>query len=134
MGGLTALCVADDRQVEAVVALAPWLNRHTPVKPVAGRRVLIVHGADDRWTSPANSLDYARRADGVAASVDYVALSGAGHFMVRRLALWNTLATGFVLDAFGKATGADVSGATAALHNALRRDPSAAGTRMPVVL
>ena len=74
MGGLTALCVADDPQVEAVVALAPWLNHKTPVQPVAGRRVLIVHGTDDRWTSPANSLDYARRADGVAASVDYVSL------------------------------------------------------------
>ncbi len=33
MGGLTALCVADDPQVEAVVALAPWLNSETPVEP-----------------------------------------------------------------------------------------------------
>ncbi len=138
MGGLTALCVADDPQVEAVVALAPWLNRHTQVKPVADRRVLIIHGSNDRWTSPANSLDYARRADGVAASIDYVALTGAGHFMVRRAALWHALASGFVLDAFGEATGADVSRATAALHSALRNDPRsdvpAARTRMPVVL
>lgn len=134
MGGLTALCVADDAQVEAVVALAPWLSHKTPVEPVAGRRVLIVHGTDDRWTSPANSLDYARRADGVAASVDYVSLKGAGHFMIRRVALWNVLANGSVLDAFGEATGADVSGATDALRRVLHRALPGAGTRLPVVL
>jgi alpha-beta hydrolase superfamily lysophospholipase len=134
MGGLTALCVADDAQVEAVVALAPWLNHKTGVEPLAGRRVLIVHGTDDRWTSPANSLDYARRADGVAASVDYVSLRNAGHFMIRRVALWNVLANGFVLDAFGEATGADVSGATDAFRGALRGALPAAGTRLPVVL
>jgi alpha/beta superfamily hydrolase len=130
MGGLTALCVADDPQVEVVVALAPWLNHKTPVQPVADRRVLIVHGTEDRWTSPSNSLDYARRADGVAASVEYVSLTGAGHFMFRRVALWNSLADDFILDAFGEATGADVPGATDALRSIL----PAAGTRMPVVL
>jgi alpha-beta hydrolase superfamily lysophospholipase len=130
MGGLTALCVADHPQVEAVVALAPWLEHTTPVKPVAGRRILIVHGTNDRWTSPANSLDYARRADGIAASVDYISLKDAGHFMLRRVSLWDSLAAGFILDAFGQATGADVSGAT----KALRRVLPAAGTRMPVVL
>ncbi|PVZ53375.1 alpha/beta hydrolase [Arthrobacter sp. H-02-3] len=130
MGGLTALCVADDPQVEVVVALAPWLNHKTPVQPVADRRVLIVHGTEDRWTSPSNSLDYARRADGVAASVVYVSLTGAGHFMFRRVALWNSLADDFILDAFGESTGADVSGATDALRSIL----PATGTRMPVVL
>ncbi|MFF2245534.1 alpha/beta hydrolase [Arthrobacter sp. NPDC058130] len=134
MGGLTALCVADDRQVEAVVALAPWLNHETPVEPVTGRRVLIVHGTEDRWTSPANSLDFARRAEGVAASVDFVSLRGAGHFMFRRVALWNVLADGFVLAAFGEATGADISTATAALRSALGSALPAAGARMPVVL
>ncbi len=130
MGGLTALCVADDAQVDAVVALAPWLNHKTSVEPLASRRVLIVHGTDDRWTSPAKSLDYARRADGVAASVDYVSLKGVGHFMIRRVALWNVLANGFILAAFGEATGADLSGAT----DAFRRALPAAGTRLPVVL
>ena len=134
MGGLTALCVADDAQVEAVVALAPWIDHKTPVQPVAGRRVLIVHGTEDRWTSPAKSLDYARRAEGIAASVDYVSLKGAGHFMDRRVALWNVLANGFVLDAFGETTGADVSGSTDALHSALHGAPPPAGTRLPVVL
>ncbi len=130
MGGLTALCVADDPQVEAVVALAPWLNHKTPVEPLAGRRVLIVHGTDDRWTSPANSLAYARRADAIAGSMDYVSLKGAGHFMIRRIGLWNSLATGFLLDAFGTDVGAALPGGTEGLRGLL----PAAGASLPVVL
>jgi alpha-beta hydrolase superfamily lysophospholipase len=130
MGGLTALCVADDPQVCAVVALAPWLDPGTPVERVAGRRVLIVHGAEDRWTSPANSLAYARRAEGIAESMDYVSLRGAGHFMVRRLGLWNSLATGYILDAFTADSGAAAARSTRALRNLL----PAAGAGLPVVL
>lgn len=128
MGGLTALCVADDPQVQAVVALAPWLTGDTPVDSVAGRRVLIVHGTADRWTSPVNSLAYARRAERVAESVDYVSLTGAGHFMFRRVGLWNSLANGFILDAFAGSTGAELS-ATDTLRQLL--PPAAA---LPVVL
>ena len=130
MGGLTALCVADDPQVEAVVALAPWLDSKTPVAPVAGRRVLIVHGTEDHWTSPANSLAYARRAEGVAESVDYVSLKSAGHFMLTRVSMWNSLANGFILDAFGDSAGAALRGSTEALRSLL----PAAGAGLPVVL
>ncbi|WP_346763475.1 alpha/beta hydrolase [Arthrobacter sp. PAMC25564] len=132
MGGLTAMCVADDPQVAAVVALAPWLSMETPVERVAGRRILIVHGTEDRWTSPANSLAYARRADGVAESVDYVALKGAGHFMLRRVGLWNSLANGFILDAFAAGTG--IGTGIEAGTEALRRILPAAGGSLPVVL
>ena len=128
MGGLTALCVADDPQVHAVVALAPWLTAETPVERVAGRRVLIVHGDEDRWTSPVNSLAYARRAEGVAASIDYVSLTGAGHFMFRRVGLWNSLANGFILDSFAASTGAEPAG-TDALRQVL---PATAA--LPVIL
>jgi alpha-beta hydrolase superfamily lysophospholipase len=130
MGGLTALCVADDPQVEAVVALAPWLDAQTPVGRVAGRRILIVHGSEDRWTSPANSLAYARRADGVAKSVDYVALTGAGHFMFRRVGLWNSLANGFILDAFATRSGRNPKGGADAFRSLL----PASGAGLPVVL
>jgi hypothetical protein len=109
MGGLTAVCAADHPQVEAVVALAPWLSPGTPDTAVAGRKVLIVHGTTDRWTSPAASLAFARRAAAGAASMQYVALKGAGHFMFRKLRLWHTLSTGFVLKAFAESTGAAVS-------------------------
>lgn len=130
MGGLTALCVADHPQVEAVAALAPWLDSSTPAGRVAGRRILIVHGTEDRWTSPANSLAYARRADGVAESVDYVALKGAGHFMFRRVGLWNSLANGFILDAFAASSGRNVDGDADAFRSLL----PASGARLPVVL
>ena len=105
MGGLTAVCAADNPQVEAVVALAPWLGPETPAGRVAGRRVLIVHGTGDRMTSPAQSLNFARRAAGAAASMQYVSLQGAGHFMVRRVRLWHTLATGFVMKVFAERIG-----------------------------
>lgn len=106
MGGLTALSAAGHRQVSAVVALAPWLGPATSTAGVAGRKVLIVHGTTDRWTSPAMSLAFARGAAAVADSMQYVELKGAGHFMLRKVRLWQGLATGFVLKAFAEATGA----------------------------
>lgn len=130
MGGLTALIVADHPQVEAVVALAPWLDAKTPVEPLAGRRILIVHGTEDRWTSPSNSLAYARRADGVAESVEYVALKGAGHFMFRRAGLWTSLASRFILDAFAGSAGRDVRASSETFRSLL----PASGAGLPVVL
>ncbi|XAS69821.1 alpha/beta fold hydrolase [Micrococcaceae bacterium Sec5.7] len=108
MGGLTAVCAADDPLVDAVVALAPWLSGETPAARVAGRKVLLVHGANDRWTSPAESLNFARRAAAEAKSLQYVSLRGAGHFMFRRVRLWHTLATGFLMQAFAERTGAEL--------------------------
>lgn len=105
MGGLSAVRAADNPQVDAVVALAPWLGPDTPASPVAGRKVLIVHGTGDHVTSRSESLKFARRATGTAASMQYVSLRGAGHFMVRRGRLWHALATGFVMKAFAERTG-----------------------------
>lgn len=129
MGGLTAICAADDPQVDAVVALAPWLNAETPAGNVAGRKVLIVHGSRDRWTSPAQSLKFARRAADRAGELHYVSLAGAGHFMFRKVRLWHALATGFVLKAFAETTGAEPGGT--ARFDALL---PATSPGMPVVL
>ncbi|WP_235565246.1 alpha/beta hydrolase [Arthrobacter sp. Soil764] len=108
MGGLTAVCAADHAQVEAVVALAPWLSPATPATAVAGRKVLIIHGTTDHMTSPSQSLAFARRASADAASMQYVALKGVGHFMLRKVRVWQTLATGFVIKSFAESTGAPV--------------------------
>jgi len=108
MGGLTAVCAADHPQVEAVVALAPWLSPETPATRVAGRKVLIIHGTTDHMTSPSQSLAFARRASADAASMQYVALKGVGHFMLRKIRVWQTLATGFVIKSFAESTGAAV--------------------------
>ncbi|MBD1543445.1 lysophospholipase [Arthrobacter sp. IA7] len=133
MGGLTAICAADEPGVDAVVALAPWLDDATPASAVAGRKVLIVHGNEDRWTSPAASLRFARRAASGAAEMRYVSLRGAGHFMFRRVGLWHRLATGFLMKAFLERTGvpgAGPSASTAALDRVL--PPS--GEALPLVL
>jgi pimeloyl-ACP methyl ester carboxylesterase len=130
MGGLTAICVADDPLVDAVVALAPWLSAGTPAAAVAGRKVLIVHGSADRWTSPAESLKFARRAAAGAAELRYVSLAGAGHFMFRRVRLWHALATGFVLKAFGESAGVDTGSGPARLDALL----PATAPGVPVVL
>jgi alpha-beta hydrolase superfamily lysophospholipase len=130
MGGLTAICVADDPLVHAVVALAPWLSAETPAERVAGRKVLIVHGTNDRWTSPAESLKFAQRAAPLAEELRYVSLAGAGHFMFRRVRLWHKLATGFVLKAYGERAGVEVDGRAARLDALLPE--TAAG--IPVVL
>lgn len=108
MGGLTAVCAADHPQVDAVVALAPWLGPETPAARVAGKKVLVVHGTTDHMTSPAQSLAFARRASADAASMQYVALKGVGHFMLRRIRVWETLTTGFVIKSFAESTGAGV--------------------------
>ncbi|MDR6557172.1 alpha-beta hydrolase superfamily lysophospholipase [Arthrobacter pascens] len=128
MGGLTAICAADDPQVDAVVALAPWLDDATPAAPLAGRKVLIVHGDQDRWTSPTASLRFARRAAPAAAVLQYVSLRGSGHFMFRRVRLWHTLATGFLMKAFGERDGTPADRAARQAGAFDRLVPPSAGT------
>ncbi|MFP5368673.1 MAG: alpha/beta hydrolase [Actinomycetes bacterium] len=109
MGGLTALCAADDPQVRAVVALAPWVDSTTPVQQVAGRRILIMHGDADRWTSPRQSFRYAQRIQPIAEDVRYVSLAGAGHFMLTKANVWHELSVSYLLDSFARDTGAAVN-------------------------
>ncbi|MFE5835922.1 alpha/beta hydrolase [Arthrobacter sp. NPDC056493] len=133
MGGLTAICAADEPDVDAVVALAPWLDDATPASAVTGRKVLIVHGDEDRWTSPSASLRFARRAAPEAAELRYVSLRGAGHFMLRRVGLWHRLATGFLMKAFTERTGVPGAGSPASAA-ALDRVLPPSGEALPLVL
>ena len=94
MGGRTALTVADEPRVRAVVALAPWIEQYDPIEPLARRRLLIVHGDHDRITDPAASAAFAARARAVA-DVSYVGVSGTGHAMLRRARVWHELAASF---------------------------------------
>lgn len=96
MGGRAAMYAAGHPGVRAVVGLAPWIETGDPVTPLAGRRVLIAHGALDRTTSPRSSADYARAAEGLAESMSYVRVQGGRHAMLRRARLWQDLSTGFV--------------------------------------
>ncbi len=68
MGGRAALRTAGHSAVQSVLALAPWLPEDDvaappePVKQLAGRQVLIVHGTNDERTDPELSFRLAERA------------------------------------------------------------------------
>lgn len=99
MGGRTAIHVADDPNVRAVVGLAPWIEQGEPADTMAGRRLLIAHGDRDRVTNPRASAGYAKAAAAYAESASYVIVRGERHAMLRRARLWHRLSTGFVLGA-----------------------------------
>jgi alpha-beta hydrolase superfamily lysophospholipase len=98
MGGRTALRVAGADGVHSVVGLAPWLLPGEPSRQLTGRRVLLMHGDRDRMTSAAATARFAEqlRTAGIAAS--FVTIRGDGHAMLRRAAVWNELAAGFLLN------------------------------------
>ncbi|KUL80709.1 MULTISPECIES: dienelactone hydrolase [unclassified Streptomyces] len=68
MGGRAALRAGGHEAVNSVLAIAPWLPEEDaadppePVKQLAGRRVLIVHGTNDERTDPELSFRLAARA------------------------------------------------------------------------
>ncbi|WP_431043957.1 alpha/beta hydrolase [Streptomyces sp. P1-3] len=68
IGARAALRAAGHPAVASVLALAPWIPEREavldpdPVKQLAGRRVLIVHGTDDERTCPDLSYRFAERA------------------------------------------------------------------------
>ncbi|MGH8962112.1 MAG: alpha/beta hydrolase [Jatrophihabitantaceae bacterium] len=99
MGGRTAIHIADDPAVHAVVALAPWIEKGEPVETMTGRRLLVVHGDRDRITNPRASAAYTAAVAGCAESASYLAIRGERHAMLCRPRLWHRLSTGFVLGA-----------------------------------
>lgn len=101
MGGRTAVHVAGDDRVVAVVALAPWLPPGEPYEQVAGRAVLVVHGQLDATTSPRASLAWARRAATVTDRIWWVEVRREQHAMLLRAPLWHRLATQFAVAALG---------------------------------
>jgi len=104
MGGRAALRVADHPLVTAVAGLAPWIPPEEPFIPLPGRRVLLVHAAADRVTSPAATWAYARQAAGPAA-VTAIELRSGDHAMVRRARLWHRLAGEFARCALARPAG-----------------------------
>lgn len=98
LGGRTALRVAGHPTVASVAALAPWLPEGEPLRQLAGRRVLLVHGTADRITSAAATSRYAARARSQGVDVRHLELPG-GHSMLRGASEWHRLATEFTLSA-----------------------------------
>ena len=102
MGGRTACRVADDPGVAGVVALAPWLPEGEPNATITGRHLHVIHGTDDHWTSAQWSREYAERCQPIALSATWIALPGVGHFMFRRLKVWNGFVKSSVLTVLGE--------------------------------
>jgi predicted alpha/beta-hydrolase family hydrolase len=110
MGGRAALRVAGHPAVIAVAGLAPWLPPGEPVEQLAGRRVLLAHGTDDRVTSPAETWAYAERARAVG-DPTVIEVSRGEHTMLRRAPLWHSIAAEFSRASFGLPVGAGEAGA-----------------------
>ncbi|MEO6884989.1 MAG: alpha/beta fold hydrolase [Jatrophihabitantaceae bacterium] len=97
MGGRTALHIAGNPNVRSLVGLAPWIEKDDPVGTVTDRRVLLVHGDQDRVTNPTATARYAAAAAGRAQSVGSVTVHGDKHAMLSHPHDWHALTTGFVL-------------------------------------
>jgi alpha-beta hydrolase superfamily lysophospholipase len=94
LGGRAALMAGDHPRVTSVVALNPWVLPTDRVD-LAGRRVLVVHGTDDRIAPPSRSAELVRRLS-TSTRVGYIAVPGARHAMLRHGRTFETYAAEFV--------------------------------------
>ena len=100
MGARAVLRAAGHPSVAAVAGLAPWLPPGEPVDQLAGRSILLAHGTVDLVTSPADTWAYAERARALTAVAE-IEVRGGEHTMLRRAALWHSLAAAFTGVALG---------------------------------
>ncbi|OLZ70918.1 alpha/beta hydrolase [Streptomyces sp. IMTB 2501] len=133
MGGRAALRAGGHEAVNSVVALAPWLPEDDvaapaePVRQLAGRRVLIVHGTNDERTDPELSFRYAERAKKANREVCRFEVHSDGHGMSGHRDEVGCLAVDFMMGAlFGHHVSRPVEDALAA--------PPPIGLRMPLAV
>jgi dienelactone hydrolase len=131
MGARAALRSAGHEAVNSVVALAPWLPEQDvaappePVKQLAGRRVLIVHGTNDERTDPELSFRLAARAKKANRDICRFEVHSDGHGLHQHRHEVHALAEDFVMGAlFGRAFSRPVEDALMA--------PPPLGLRMPL--
>jgi pimeloyl-ACP methyl ester carboxylesterase len=90
MGGIVAAQAADERSVETVIGLAPWLPERLSLAPLRGRRFRVLHGSLDRWlpgipgVSPASSRRGFERARALGVEGEYTLIAGATHGVALR--------------------------------------------------
>ncbi|MFD4545191.1 alpha/beta hydrolase family protein [Streptomyces sp. NPDC058466] len=131
MGGRAALRAAGHSAVNSALALAPWLPEEDvaappePVKQLAGRRVLIVHGTNDERTDPELSFRLAARAKKANRDICRFEVHSDGHALHQYRAEVLALAEDFVMGAlFGRSLSRPLEDALAA--------PPPLGLRMPL--
>lgn len=133
MGGRAALRAGGHEAVNSVLALAPWLPEEDvaappePVKQLAGRRVLIVHGTNDARSDPELSFRLAARAKKANREVCRFEVHSDGHGLSQYRDEVLALAEDFVMGVlFGRAFSRPVQDALAA--------PPPLGLRMPLAV
>lgn len=131
MGGRAALRAAGHEAVNSVLAIAPWLPEDDvavppePVKQLAGRHVLLVHGTNDQRTDPELSFRLAARAKKTNREVCRFEVHSDGHGLHQHRDEVLALAEDFVMGVlFGRAFSRPVKDAFAA--------PPPLGLRMPL--
>ncbi|MEU6008180.1 alpha/beta hydrolase [Streptomyces sp. NPDC047453] len=131
MGGRAALHAAGHETVNSVVAIAPWLPEADmaaspePVRQLAGRRVLIVHGTNDERTDPELSFRFAERAKKANRDVCRFEVHADRHGLRQYRDEVLALTTDFVMGSlFGRVFSRPVQDALAA--------PPPLGLRMPL--
>ncbi|MET9777213.1 alpha/beta hydrolase [Streptomyces sp. NPDC006367] len=133
MGGRAALRAAGHEAVGSVLAIAPWLPEEDmaaepePVKQLAGRQVLIVHGTNDGRSDPELSFRLAARAKKANRDVCRFEVHSDGHGLRHYRDEVVALAEDFVMGAlFGQPFSRPVRDALAA--------PPPLGLRMPLAV
>ncbi len=131
MGARAALRAAGHPAVVSVLALAPWLPEDDmaaepePVRQLAGRRVMVVHGTMDTRTDPELSYRLAARAKKANRDVCRFEVHSDGHALRQHHDEVLSLAADFVLGSlFGRPFARPVADAFAA--------PPPIGLRMPL--
>lgn len=95
MGGRVALALADEPNVAAVAALAPWVEGDAR-RPRHDIPLLLMHGTRDRMTDPRRTSILAKRWDESGADVEFVAVPDEAHAMLRKPGLWHSTVADFV--------------------------------------
>ncbi|MEU5719152.1 alpha/beta hydrolase [Streptomyces sp. NPDC020403] len=133
MGGRAALRAGGHTAVTSVLAMAPWLPEGAaapepgpePVKHLAGRRVLIVHGTNDARTDPELSYRLAERAKKSNRDTCRFEVHSDGHALRQHRSEVTALAADFVRGSlFARSYARPVADAFAA--------PPPLGLRMPL--
>lgn len=94
LGGRAAILGGNHSEVRSVVALNPWVYPADGQTDLSGRRVLIVHGTDDRIASPTNAKAAADLLSRTG-DVSFVRVEGGKHAMLRRHRDFDRLAADF---------------------------------------
>lgn len=94
LGGRAAILSSAEPAVHSVIALAPWVYPQDGRVQATGRRILIVHGTDDRVASPARA-EAAARLLRTSAQVSLVWVEGGKHSMLSHRDEFDGLAADF---------------------------------------